>query len=131
MKQLPTEKKKKIFIVGDFRIKNITGTGISRDHTVKIKPHPGAASINMCDYIKRELRLQPDIIILHCGTNDISSEINTLKKLKKLLKEIEGYATHKKPQIVYLVESKDMIKILMKTLKVLMRKIKIFAHPMV
>ena len=100
MKQLPTEKKKKIFIVGDFRIKNITGTGISRDHTVKIKPHPGAASINMCDYIKRELRLQPDIIILHCGTNDISSEINTLKKLKKLLKEIEGYDTHKKPQVV-------------------------------
>ena len=112
-------------------IKNITGTGISKDHIVKIRPHPGDTSTDMCDYIKPELRHQPNVIILHCGTNNISNEINTLKKLKKLLKEIEGYATHKKPQIVYLVESKDMIKILMKTLKVLMRKIKIFAHPMV
>ena len=98
--QLPTIKKKKIFIVGDSRIKNITGTGISRDHTVKIRPHPRATNIDMCDYIKPDLRHQPDVIILHCGTNDIPNEINILKKLKKLLKEIEGYDTHKKPQVV-------------------------------
>ena len=81
-------------------IKNITGTGISRDHTVKIRPHPGATSIYMCDYIKPELRHQPDFISLHCGKNDISNELNTLKKLKKLLKEIEGYDTHRQPQVV-------------------------------
>ena len=98
--QLPAIKKKKIFIVDDSMIKNITGTGISRDHTVKIRPHPGATDIDMCDYIKPELRHQPDVIILHCGTNDIPNEINTLKKLKKLLKETEGYDTHKKPQVV-------------------------------
>ena len=100
IRQLPTEKKKKIFIAGDSMITNITGTGISRDHTIKIRPHPGATSIDMCDYIKPELRHQPDVIILHCGTNAISNEINTLKKLKKLLKEIEGYDIHKKPQVV-------------------------------
>ena len=61
IKQLPTEKKKKIFIVGDSMIKNITGTGISRDHTVKIRPQSTATSIDMCDYIKPELRHQPDI----------------------------------------------------------------------
>ena len=73
-------------------IKNITGTGISRDHSVKIRPHPGATSIDMSDYM---LCHQPDVIILHCGTNDVSNERNTLKKLKKLLKEFEGYKTHK------------------------------------
>ena len=52
------------------------------------------------DYIKPELHHQPDIIILHCRTNDIPNEINTLKKLKKLLKEIEGYNTQKKSQVV-------------------------------
>ena len=81
-------------------IKNISGTGTSRDHTVKIRPHLGATNIDMCDYIKLELRHQPDVIILHCGTNDIPNEINTLKKLKKLLKDIEGYDTHRKPQVV-------------------------------
>ena len=100
IRQFPTEKQKKIFIVGDSMIKNITGTGISRDHTVKIRPRAGATSIDMSDYKKPELRHQPDVIILHCEANDISNEINALKKLKKLLKEIEGYDTHKKPQVV-------------------------------
>ena len=71
----------------------------------------------MCDYIKPELRHQPDIIILNCGTNDNSNEINILQKLKKLLKEIEEYDTHKKPQVATLVQSRDMIKILMKILQ--------------
>ena len=30
-------------------IKNITGTGISRDYTVKVRSHPGATNIDMCD----------------------------------------------------------------------------------
>ena len=65
----------------------------------KIRPHAGDTSIDLCDYIKPELRHQPGVIILHCGKNDISNEINTLKKLKKLLKEIERYDTHEKPQV--------------------------------
>ena len=81
-------------------IKNVTGTSISRDHTVKIRLHSGATSIDIRNYIRPELRHQPDVIILNFGTNDISNEINTLKKFKKLLKKIEGYDTHKKPQVV-------------------------------
>ena len=53
-------------------LKNITGSGISRDHTVKILAHPGATTVDMIDYIKPELRHKPDIIILHCGKNDIT-----------------------------------------------------------
>ena len=43
----------------------------------------------MIDYIKPELRNKPDIVILHCGTNDITNDVNTVKKIKKLVKEIE------------------------------------------
>ena len=91
IKQLPTEQKINCFIIGDSIIKNIAATGVSRDHTAKIRPHPAVTSIEMCDYIKLELRHQPDVIILHCGKNDISNGINTPKKFKKLLKEIEGH----------------------------------------
>ena len=70
-------------------LKNITGSGLSKDHTVKIRPHPGATTLAMIDYIKPELRLKPDIVILHCGTNDITNDVNTVKKMKKLVKEIE------------------------------------------
>ena len=91
IKQLPTEQNINCFIIGDSIIKNIAAMGVSRDHTAKIRPHPAVTSIDMCDYIELELRHQPDVIILHCGTNDISNGINTPKKLKKLLKEIEGH----------------------------------------
>ena len=83
------QEKKNIYIVGDSMLKNITGSGLSKDHTVKIRPHPGATTIDMIDYIKPELRHKPDIVILHCGTNDITNDVNTVKKIKKLVKEIE------------------------------------------
>ena len=43
----------------------------------------------MIDCIKPELRHKPDIIILHCGTNDITNDVNTVKKMNKLVQEIE------------------------------------------
>ena len=81
---------KKVFIIGYSVIKNITGTGISRTNTVKMRTHPGATTVDICDYFKSELRHKPDVI-MHCGTNDIENEINTVKKIKKQVKEIDEY----------------------------------------
>ena len=50
---------KKIFFVGDSMIKNITGIGISRSNTVKMGPRPGAAIVDLCDYIKPEYVINP------------------------------------------------------------------------
>ena len=47
-----------------------------------MRPHPGATTIDICDYIKPELRQKPDVVIVHCGTNDIPNDINTDKKLR-------------------------------------------------
>ena len=91
---------KKVFIVGDFMIKNITGTGISRENVIKMRPHPGATTIDICDYIKPELRQKPDVVIVHCETNDIPNNINTVKKSKKLVKEIEENNQENIPQVV-------------------------------
>ena len=66
---------KKVFMVGDSMIKNITGTGISRENVIKMRPHPGATTIAICDYIKSELRQKPDVVIVHCGTNYIPNNI--------------------------------------------------------
>ena len=91
---------KKVFIVGDSTIKNITGTGISRENVIKMRPHPGATTIDICDYIKPELRQKPDVVFVHCGTNDIPNNINTVKKIKKLVKEIEENKQENIPQVV-------------------------------
>ena len=63
-------------------IENITGAVISRDRTSKIRSHLGTASADMYDYTKLELRDHPNIFILNCGANDITNEINILKKVK-------------------------------------------------
>ena len=91
---------KKVFIVGDSMIKNITGTGISRSNTVKMRPYPGATTVDICDYIKPELCHKPDVLIIHCGTNDIENEINTVKKIKKLVKEVDEYDKQDPPKFV-------------------------------
>ena len=54
----------------------------------------------MCDYIKPELCHKPDVLIIHCGTNDIEKEINTLKKIEKLVKAIDEHNKQNPPQVV-------------------------------
>ena len=66
---------KQFFIVGDSMIKNISGTGISRSNTVKIRPHPGTTTVDICDYIKPELRDKTDVIIIHCGTKVLKMKL--------------------------------------------------------
>ena len=83
------EEKKNIFVVGNSKLTDITGSRIFRDHTVKIRPYPAATTVDMIDYIKPELCHKPDIIILHCGTNDITNDVNTVKKMNKLTNKIE------------------------------------------
>ena len=65
-----------------------------------MRPHPWATTVGICDYIKPELRHKPDVIIIHCGTNDIENEINTVKKIKKLVKEIDKYVKQNLPKVV-------------------------------
>ena len=90
---------KKIFIVGDSMIKNFTGNEISKTNTVEMRPYPGATTVDICDYIEPELHHKPDVIIIHCGTNDIENEINTVKKIKKLIKEIDEYDNQNPPKV--------------------------------
>ena len=40
---------KKVFIVGDSIIKNITSTGITRVNTVKMRPPLGATTVDICE----------------------------------------------------------------------------------
>ena len=65
-----------------------------------MRPHPGVATIDICNYIKPELCQKLDVVIVHCRTNDISNEINAVKKIKKLVKEIEENNHENIPQVL-------------------------------
>ena len=41
-----------------------------------MRPHPDATTVDICDYIKPELRQKLNVVIVHCGTNDIPNNIS-------------------------------------------------------
>ena len=52
-----------------------------------MRPLPNATTIDICDYIKPKLSQKPDVVIEQCWINDIPNNINTVKKINKLVKE--------------------------------------------
>ena len=77
-----------------------TITRISGTNTVKTRPHVGATTVDICDYIKLELCYKPDVIIIHCETYYIENEMNKVKKIKKLVKEIDEYDKQNPPKVI-------------------------------
>ena len=69
---------KQQFIIGDSMVKKIGGylvtSSINHRYIVKLKPFLSAKTIDMVDYIKPTQRdFNPDVYLLHVGTNDLSS----------------------------------------------------------
>ena len=71
--------KDSVIIAGDSMIKHVNSRDISRSHTVKISPNPGASTHDSMDYVKPAMRKKPKDQMIHTGTNDIQQEINTMK----------------------------------------------------
>ena len=69
--------RKKIHIIGDSIIKEVKGWKISsKDQKIVVSTFPGASTNCMASYIKPTTDLYPDVIILHCGTNDLRMKTN-------------------------------------------------------
>ena len=60
-----------------------------RGDSVKIWPHPGASTEDLIDHIKPAIRKNPDIVIIHTGTNNLQNNCNTVKKAKKLVSAVK------------------------------------------
>ena len=70
-------RKRNITVIGDSMIKDIEGfkmrNGMNSYEKVFVKPFSGATISCMHDYIKPTLKHNPDVILLHVGTNDLRS----------------------------------------------------------
>ena len=62
---------------------------MSRGDSVKIRPHPGASTEDLFDHIKPAIRKNPDIVVIHTGTNDLQNNCKIVKKTKKLVSAIK------------------------------------------
>ena len=70
------EKESTTLLIGDSMIKNIRGTklGEAVGHRVVVKSFSGATTKAMKDYLKPNLELSPDQVVLHVGTNDLKQK---------------------------------------------------------
>ena len=90
-KQTASKTRKRIAIIGDSMLNGIYEEGMQKDHNVKIKPHSGATTRDIVDYLKPVTRKKPDCIIIHAGTNDLTSQdqIDTEKNFHTIIEDVK------------------------------------------
>ena len=85
-------RKRSILIMGDSMIKDIDQSkvrkGLHNNEKVYIKSFPGATTNHMKSYTKPSKEYNNDLVILHCGTNDLRSN----KHPEEIAKEITDLA---------------------------------------
>ena len=61
-------------VVGDSIVKKVKGWELStKDDLFVVRSFPGAKTDDMESYIKPTLKNKPEIIIIHCETNDLKN----------------------------------------------------------
>ena len=78
-------KKKRMFLLGDSIVNGIKDCELSKQHNVKVRAKAGATTPHIEDHIKPLLRKEPDMVVLHCGTNDLTNEVDTIKHLEAMV----------------------------------------------
>ena len=84
-------RRKDLIVCGDSMLNNVEGNGVSTKSIKSIvRSFPGADSTDMIDYLKPLLKKKkPKYLILHVGTNDLTSGCDTVKNLEKIREMIQ------------------------------------------
>ena len=91
-----------VAVAGDSMLKRMTSYQLSqecRGANSLVRPFVGARVEDMHDYIEPNLRADPDVILLHIGTNNISDpmydgELVLVDKINNLIEKIEDRLPH-------------------------------------
>ena len=77
--------RKKIFLVGDSIVNGIQEKGLSTKHNIRIRRCPGDTTKDLVDHVKPISRKQPDLVLFHFGTNDITNAVDTEEHMQKAI----------------------------------------------
>ena len=82
--------RKRIEIFGDSMIGGVKSQYMSAKNNYKIHSYGGGTSEDMVDLVKIGMRRKPEVVILHSGTNDVTtSNVNTIEMIKTTVKYIK------------------------------------------
>ena len=74
------------FIVGDSIVKDVKGWLLSGERSVRTYSFSGADTTDMHDFIRPLIKKKPEEIILHVGTTDLTSALNSTQIVDEILK---------------------------------------------
>ena len=89
----------KIEIIGDSHLNPLKAKGLSKHNNVVVRNHPGANSEDIKSFIVPSIRKQRDVIIIHCGSNDIGTNTNvkdTIENLQSVINKVKKQSSHTK-----------------------------------
>ena len=90
-----------VCIIGDSMVRHITGSGISKNDHVQVKPYQDAATDDIIDYIKLTIRQKPDIVIIHSGKKDLTWDVSTMSRVWNVVAAIKEIDTERKMQLEF------------------------------
>ena len=61
----------------------------SVNNAVNVMKHVGSTTNDMVDYVRSVTRKKSDVIIMHVGTNDLTKGVNTMSKVRKIVRVIQ------------------------------------------
>ena len=88
------QEKVKIVVTGNSMLNGVNGKGLSKSRNVKGENYPGAASEDILDETDGLLKVKPDCLLAHAGTNDLTNNVNLLKSVKKNGQKIEEFSKY-------------------------------------
>ena len=65
--------------------RHATGPGIFKNDQAQVKTRPGSTTDGIIDYIKPTIRQKPDIFVIHSKTNDLTKDVSTLSRNRKIV----------------------------------------------
>ena len=101
------EPRKKVMILGDSMVKGLNEYGLSKNQNVKVQSFSGYATEDMLDIVKPAVKRKPDAIIIHAGINDITRNINTMKKIRKIVKSIRDCSENTQALLSGIISQED------------------------
>jgi len=84
-----TRKQKRVEIIGDSMLGGIRNWH-KQDYNVKVNAFGGATSSDTVEMAEIAMRRNPDMLIVHAGTNDLEQNIETKKELQRIVSKARG-----------------------------------------
>ena len=83
--------------------------GLSKHNNIIVRNHPGSTTEDLKFFIVPSIKKQRDVIIIHSGSNEISSnDADTIDNLQSIINKVKKQSSHTKLAISFILTRKDV-----------------------